>query len=163
MKHEIDAVYNENSKILILGSFPSEASRKAGFYYGHKNNRFWRVLARVFDCDIPDDKEEKIKFLLGHRIALWDVIGSCTVSGSADSDIKDAVPNDITPILNTAKIEAVYLNGGLAYRLYEKYIDCGLPYRRLPSTSPANAAYSLDKLVKEWSVIRYTPQKNGCP
>lgn len=155
MKHEIDPVYNENSKILILGSFPSEASRACGFYYGHPQNRFWRVLPRVLGKTLDGDKEEKIRFLLENNIALWDVIGSCTVTGSSDSSIKDVIPNDITPILNTAGIKAVYLNGKLANRLFEKYVKCEIPHICLPSTSPANAAYSLDRLISEWSVIRY--------
>lgn len=155
MKHEIDPVYNENSKILILGSFPSEASRACGFYYGHPQNRFWRVLPRVLGKPLDKDKEEKIRFLLDNNIALWDVIGSCTVTGSSDSSIKDVIPNDITPILKAADIKAVYLNGKLANRLFEKYISCDIPHICLPSTSPANAAYSLDRLISEWSVIRY--------
>ena len=155
MKHEIDPVYNENSKILILGSFPSEASRACGFYYGHPQNRFWRVLPRVLGKTLDGDKEEKIRILLENNIALWDVIGSCTVTGSSDSSIKDVIPNDITPILNTADIKAVYLNGKLANRLFEKYVKCEIPHICLPSTSPANAAYSLDRLISGWSVIRY--------
>ena len=155
MKHEIDPVYNENSKILILGSFPSEASRACGFYYGHPQNRFWRVLPRVLGKTLDGGKEEKIRFLLENNIALWDVIGSCTVTGSSDSSIKDVTPNDITPILNIADIKAVYLNGKLANRLFEKYVKCEIPHICLPSTSPANAAYSVDRLISEWSVIRY--------
>ena len=153
MKHEIDPVYDKNSKILILGSFPSEASRLSGFYYGHKQNRFWRVLSAVTGKPCGDGKEEKIRFLLDNSIALWDVIGSCTVTGSSDSSIKDVIPNDITPLLDFANIKAVYLNGRLANKLFEKYIKCSLPHFCLPSTSPANAAYSLDRLIKEWSVI----------
>ena len=153
MKHEIDPVYDNNSKILILGSFPSQASRLAGFFYGHRQNRFWRTLSAVTGKPCGEHKEEKIKFLLDNKIALWDVIGSCTVTGSSDSSIKDVIPNDITPIINTADIKAVYLNGKLANRLYEKYIKCDIPHFCLPSTSPANAAYSLERLVSEWSVI----------
>ena len=153
MKHEIDPVYNENSKILILGSFPSEASRTCGFYYGHPQNRFWRVLPRILGKTLDGGKEEKIRFLLDSNIALWDVIGSCTVTGSSDASIKDVIPNDITSIMKTADIKAVYLNGKLANRLFEKYIKCDIPHLCLPSTSPANAAYSLDRLIKEWSVI----------
>lgn len=153
MKHEIKPVYDKNSKILILGSFPSEASRAAGFYYGHPRNRFWRVLSYAVGKPAPSDKDGKIRFLLDSNIALWDVIASCTVTGSSDSSIRDVVPNDITPILRSADIKAVYLNGRLANRLFEKYIKCDLPHYCLPSTSPANAAYSLDGLIKEWSVV----------
>ena len=155
MKHEIAPVFDGNSRILILGSFPSEASRKAGFFYGHPHNRFWRVLSRVLGDDTGNCTEEKKAFLYKHHIALWDVIASCTVTGSSDASIRDAVPNDITPIINSADIKAVYLNGKLANKLYEKYIKCDIPHICLPSTSPANASYSLDRLVEEWSVIRY--------
>lgn len=153
MKHEIDPVYDRNSKILILGSFPSEASRSAGFYYGHKQNRFWKTLSAAVGKSCGDGKEEKTKFLLDNNIALWDVISSCTVTGSSDSSIKDVIPNDITSILDTADIKAVYLNGKLANKLFEKYIKCDIPHYCLPSTSPANAAYSLDRLISEWSFI----------
>ena len=155
MKHEIAPVYDKNSKILILGSFPSEASREVGFFYGHPNNRFWRVLSRVLEDEAGNSAEEKKAFLLKHDIALWDVIASCTVTGSSDASIRDAVPNDITPIISSADIKAVYLNGKLANRLYEKYIKCDIPHLCLPSTSPANASYTLEKLCSLWSVIRY--------
>lgn len=154
MKHEIAPVYDGKSKILILGSFPSEASRKQGFFYGHPNNRFWRVLSAVLEEPVPQTVPEKREMLLKNGVALWDVIGSCEVTGSADSSIRDASPNDLSRILSGSAVRAVYLNGRLAYRLYEKYAVPGLPFFYLPSTSPANAAYSLDRLVAEWSVIR---------
>ena len=154
MKHEIMPVYDGKSRILILGSFPSEASRKQGFYYGHPRNRFWRVLSAVLGCDEPGGVEEKKRMLLEHGVALWDVIGSCTVTGSADSSIKDVIPNDLSLIFSAADIRAVYLNGSLAFSLYEKYGDRSVPYFRMPSTSPANAARSIDALIGAWSVIR---------
>ncbi len=157
MKHEIEPVYDKNSKILILGSFPSQASRAAGFYYAHKQNRFWRVLPLVTGRECGETKEEKTRFLLENNIALWDVIASCTAVGSADSSIKDAVPNDISKITDAADIKAVYLNGRLAAKLYGKYIKSDIPHFYLPSTSPANAAYSLERLVSEWSVICCNP------
>ena len=155
MKHEIEPVFDKNSKVLILGSFPSEASRAAGFYYGHRQNRFWRVLSQITGDDCGITKEEKTRFLLKNRIALWDVIASCTVTGSADSSIKDVIPNDISVITDKADIKAIYLNGKLSAKLFEKHIKCDIPRICLPSTSPANAAYSLERLVEEWSVIRY--------
>lgn len=154
MKHEIPPVYDGNSRILILGSFPSEASRSAGFYYGHPRNRFWRVISAVLGAKTPADTDAKIRMLLKNGIALWDVIGSCTVTGSADSSIKDVVPNDLSVVFRAADIRAVYLNGSLAYSLYKKYGTSDAPYFRMPSTSPANAACSFDRLVSEWSVIR---------
>ena len=111
------------------------------------------MLSAVTGRPCGESKEEKIRFLLDNNIALWDVIGSCTVTGSSDSSIKDVIPNDITSLLETADIKAVYLNGKLANRLFEKYMKCDIPHLCLPSTSPANAAYSLDRLIKEWSVI----------
>lgn len=154
MKHEIAPVYDGNSRILILGSFPSEASRAAGFFYGNPNNRFWRVLSCLFEDAAGTQTEEKKAFLLRHNVALWDVIASCTVKGSSDASIRDVIPNDITPILKTADIKTVYLNGKLADRLFEKYIICDIPHICLPSTSPANAQYSFELLCDAWSVIR---------
>ncbi len=154
MKHEIMPVFDGKSRILILGSFPSEASRKQGFYYGHPRNRFWRVISGVLGCETPETVDEKKRMLLSHGIALWDVIGSCTVSGSADSSIRDVVPNDLSLIFSASDIKAVYLNGSLAFSLYEKYGAGAVPYFRMPSTSPANAAASLETLIEAWSVIR---------
>lgn len=153
--HPIPPVYDSNSKILILGSFPSVASREVEFFYGHKQNRFWRVLAAVFDSNIPESTEEKMAFLLGHGIALWDVIGSCDITGSSDSSIKNVVPNDISIILDNADIKNIYVNGKTALKYYNKYIRNNI--RRdavcLPSTSPANAMWTLEKLITAWKVI----------
>lgn len=153
--HTIPPVFDENSKILILGSFPSVKSREAEFFYGHKQNRFWKVLATLLNEKIPETIAEKKQLLLTHNIALWDVIKSCTITGSSDSSIKNVVPNDLELILRTAKISQIFTNGSTADRLYKKHIFpvTKLTAIKLPSTSPANAAFTLDKLLQEWNVI----------
>lgn len=153
--HKIPPVYNKNSQILILGSFPSVKSREGRFFYHHKQNRFWKVLAAVFEDTLPKTIEEKKEFLLRHNIAIWDVIASCDIEGSSDSSIKNAVPNDFSDILKAAPIRKIYTNGGTAYKLYHKYCEkvTGIKAMKLPSTSPANASYSLDRLISEWKVI----------
>jgi hypoxanthine-DNA glycosylase len=150
--HPIPPIYNENSKILILGSFPSVKSREQQFFYGHKQNRFWKVLAQILECPIPNDIEEKKKMLLNNNIALWDVIASCSITGSSDASITDVVPNDLSQILTTADIQAIYCNGNKAYELYQKYIypTNKITAIKLPSTSPATASYSLERLVGAW-------------
>lgn len=154
--HPIPPVYDENSKVLILGSFPSVKSRETAFFYGHKQNRFWRVIAGVFGENAPETTGEKKAFLLEHNIAVWDVIHSCEITGSADSSIKNAVPNDINFIINESKIERIFTNGKKADELYKKYIEqsTGIKAECLPSTSPANAAWSLEKLIEKWKVIK---------
>lgn len=154
-QHNIEPIFNENSQILILGSFPSVKSREGQFFYDHPQNRFWKVLARLFDEPVPETHPQKRAFLLNHRIALWDVLASCEITGSSDSTIKDTVPNDLTPILQTAPIKAVFCNGNAAHQFYERYTlqKTGMQAIKLPSTSPANAAFSLDKLVENWRVI----------
>ena len=148
----IEAVYDENSRILILGSFPSVKSREYGFFYGHPQNRFWRVVAAVCGEDVPVTNDEKREFLLRSKIAVWDVIYSCEIEGSADSSIKNAVPTDIAKILETADIKQVFTNGKKADELYRKYQEkkTAMPSVCLPSTSPANAAWSLDRLIEKW-------------
>ena len=150
--HNIPPVYNEHSRILILGSFPSVKSREGQFFYHHPQNRFWKVLAGVLDAPTPSTIEEKREFLLSHRIAVWDVIASCEITGSSDSSIKNAIPNDIRMILNLAEIQAIFCNGQTAYKLYRKYLEplTGRTATVLPSTSPANAAWSLDRLTETW-------------
>ena len=154
--HPIPPVYNEDSEILILGSFPSVKSREAMFFYGHPQNRYWRVLAAVFKEPVPETIPQKKAFLLRNRIAAWDVIASCTIEGSSDSSIKNVRPNDLTPILRAAPIRQIYVNGKTAEKMYKKYIEpkTGRPCICLPSTSPANAAWSLERLVEAWSCIR---------
>ena len=155
MIHNIDPVYDSDSKILILGSFPSVKSREQQFFYGHKQNRFWRVMARVLDCTVPEDITQKRDMLLAHHVAVWDVIASCEITGSSDASIRDVRPNDLSQILSQADIRAIYANGSKAYQLYQKYIYPvnGREVKLLPSTSPANAGYSLERLVEAWSVI----------
>ncbi|MBR2742180.1 MAG: DNA-deoxyinosine glycosylase [Clostridia bacterium] len=153
--HNIPPVFDSESRILILGSFPSVKSREEGFFYGHRQNRFWAVVSRILGVPKPETIEEKRDMLISHHIALWDVIESCDIAGSADSKIRNAVPNDISRITRAADIRHIYLNGGEAFKMFERYNgDIGLPYSRLPSTSPANAAYSVERLAREWEVIR---------
>ena len=154
--HPIPPLYDEHSKIFILGSFPSVKSREQQFFYGHKQNRFWRVMAQVLDCAVPETVGEKKEMLLSHHIAVWDVIASCEITGSSDASIRDAAPNDLTKILTCADIRAIYTNGGKAQQMYRKYIYPvnGREAVCLPSTSPANAGYSLEKLVEAWQTIK---------
>ena len=150
--HPIPPVYDKNSKILILGSFPSVKSREARFFYGHPQNRFWKTLAALFDAECPVTVEEKKDLLLTHKIAVWDVIKSCEISGSSDSSIRNAEPNDLARIFGAADIKAVFANGGTAFGLYRKF-NPNSEITRLPSTSPANAAFSLERLINEWKEI----------
>ena len=153
--HKIPPVYNKNSQILILGSFPSVKSREGRFFYHHKQNRFWKVLSTIVNDVLPETIDEKKDFLLKNHIAVWDVIASCDIEGSSDSSIKNAVPNDFSDILKAAPIRKIYTNGGTAYKLYHKYCEkvTGIKAMKLPSTSPANASYSLDRLISDWKVI----------
>ena len=152
--HPLAPVFNEDSNILILGSFPSVKSREGEFFYHHPQNRFWRVISTVFNEELPETVEEKRNILLRNNIALWDVVQSCEITGSADISIKNVIPNDIMPILEKAKIQVLYANGGTAYRLYKRYIFNHSKRNYSPSTSPANASYSLDRLIEAWKVIR---------
>lgn len=154
--HPIPPLYDADSRILILGSFPSVKSREAAFFYGHPHNRFWRVLAAVLDCPVPQSVPEKAAMLHAHHIALWDVIASCDIEGSSDSSIQNVAPNDLTPIFAAADIQAVFCNGAAAYQLYCRFQEprLGLTATKLPSTSPANAAFSLERLIEAWRVIQ---------
>lgn len=154
--HTIAPVYDANSEILILGSFPSVKSREQQFFYGHKQNRFWRVMAQVLGCKTPEGIEQKRAMLLSHHVAVWDVIASCEITGSSDASIRNVTPNDLSGILNAADISAIYTNGSKAHQLYRKYLlqKTGREAYCLPSTSPANAGYSLERLVEAWRVIR---------
>lgn len=155
VEHPFPPVWDRNSETLILGSFPSVKSREEMFFYGHPRNRFWTVISAVLGVEAPVSIEEKRAVLLENHIALWDVIASCDIYGSADSSIKNAVPNDIGLIVADSRIKKIFTNGAAADRLYRKYIFpvTGIEAVRLPSTSPANAAKSLDALIEEWSVI----------
>ena len=155
LSHPIPPVYDRHSRILILGSFPSAKSREIGFFYGHPQNRFWKVIAALFHEEAPQTVEEKKTFLLRNHIALWDVIGSCEITGSSDASIKNARPNDIRLILDDADIRAIYTAGKTAKKYYDKYTlpMTGRAAVCLPSTSPANAAFDMNRLLQEWRCI----------
>lgn len=150
--HSFEPVYDKNSRILILGTLPSVASRENNFYYGHKQNRFWKLLAHLLDEPVPEAIDEKKHMLLNNHIAIWDVIQSCDIKGSSDSSIKNVEPTDIRKILDTADIKKVIANGNKAGQLYKKYQLplTGMAAVILPSTSPANAAWTFEKLCKRW-------------
>ena len=154
--HPIPPVYDSESRILILGSFPSVKSREAMFFYGHPQNRFWKVVAAVFGEPVPMSVSERKAFLLRNHIAAWDVIASCRIRGSSDASIKDVTPNDLRPILEAAQIRNIYVNGRTAEKMYQRYTEpvTGIPCICLPSTSPANAAWSMERLISAWSRIR---------
>ncbi len=153
--HSFEPVYDKDSEILILGTLPSVKSRENNFYYGHKQNRFWKVLAILLKEPVPDTIEEKKTMLLAHRIALWDVIQSCDIKGSSDSSIKNVQPTDIGMILEKTNVTQIYANGNKAGQLYKRYQFpvTGIEATVLPSTSPANAAWSFDRLCEAWRVI----------
>ncbi len=153
--HPIDPVFDQHSRILILGSFPSIKSREVQFFYGHPQNRFWKVLAAVLQAPVPETAAQKQELLLKNGIALWDVIASCEIDGSADSSIRNVQPADLSRILNTAPIEQIFLNGRTAETYYNRYFRAAVPLkaRCLPSTSPANAAWTLPKLIDAWHII----------
>lgn len=155
IQHTFEPVFDENSRILILGSLPSVKSRENQFYYGHPQNRFWKLLALLFDSQVPETIVQKKAFLLCHHIALWDVIAQCDIFGSSDSSIRNVTANDMNVILKHAPIQRIYTNGNKAYELYEKYCYpfCGRKAVRLPSTSPANAAYGMERLKEAWGSI----------
>lgn len=150
------AEYDADAEILILGSIPSPISREEGFYYANPRNRFWRVLSAVFEEPLPKTTEERKDFVHRHRIALWDALSSCLISGASDGSIEDPVPTDIPELLKRTKIRRIYCSGRAAQRFYEKlsYPRTGLHSRLLPSTSPANCALSLERLIEECRVIR---------
>lgn len=153
--HPIPPVFDKGSKILILGSFPSVKSREAGFFYGHPRNRFWKVIAAVSWDTVPETIEEKRAFLLRNHIAVWDVIQSCEIEGSSDTSIRNVVTNDLKRIIDYADISRIFVNGKTAEKYYIKYIEpeLGIKAHCLPSTSPANAAWSLERLIDAWKCI----------
>ena len=152
-------IFDKNSKILILGSFPSVVSRKLGFYYANPQNRFWRVLAGILNAPLPTSMDEKINFLLTSRIAIYDAAISCEIKGSSDAKMTAVAPANLEPIFSGARIAQVFSNGGKAHEICEKYLKTqilnatGKPPLKLPSTSPANANFSLERLVQEWKVV----------
>lgn len=153
--HNIAPIYNQHSQILILGSFPSVKSREGQFFYHHPQNRFWKVLAQLFEEGSLTTIEEKKNFLLKHHIAIWDVVQSCDIHGSSDSSIENVIVNDISTLLQNSNIQHIYTNGKKAHTLYQKYCYpmTQLNDTCLPSTSPANASYSLEKLLHEWKIV----------
>ena len=155
LTHTFEPIYNKNSRVLILGSFPSVKSRENNFYYGHPQNRFWKVIAGVTSNPVPVSIEEKKELLLNNHIAIWDVIASCSIQGSSDSSIRDVVVNDFTKVLQESSIQTIYVNGNKAYELYDKYakLKTGIEAVKLPSTSPANAAWSVERLCDSWKQI----------
>lgn len=155
MQHSFNPVYNKHSNVLILGTFPSVKSREQHFFYGHPQNRFWKVIAAITHTPLPLTIEAKKAMLLNHGIAIWDVIQSCDITGSSDSSIKNVVPMDFSLLLKHASIKQIYANGATAEKLYQKYCEktTHKTIIKLPSTSPANAACSLEKLIEAWRVI----------
>ena len=152
IEHIFDPIFDSKSEILILGSLPSVKSRENHFYYGHPQNRFWKLIAALCHEEIPQTIEEKKTLLYDHKIAVWDVIAKCDIIGSSDSSIRNVVPNDMGLILDHAPIKQIYANGGKAYELYMRYCypDCQRAIIKLPSTSPANAAFSMERLLEAW-------------
>ncbi len=150
IEHSIDPIFDARSRLLMLGTMPSPKSREQGFFYGHPQNRFWKVLAAVFSAPVPKSIPEKRAFLLEHRIALWDVLASCQIEGASDASIRDPKPNDLSHILDKAPIEQIFCTGAKAAQLYRKLCEptTGIPCLQLPSTSPANAAMRLDDLIE---------------
>lgn len=157
LSHPIPPFCAAGARVLILGSFPSVKSREVGFFYGHPQNRFWRVLAAVFEAAVPATVEEKKDFLAAHRIALWDVIASCRIEGSADSSIRDVLPNDISALIRAHDIRTIFTNGKTAQNLYDRHIrpTLGIDAVCLPSTSPANAAWSVERLIEAWRIVLF--------
>ena len=155
LNHPFPPTWDENSEVLILGSFPSVKSREMAYFYGHPQNRFWKVMAALFSEPVPQTVEERRSFLLRNHVAAWDVIASCTIIGSSDSSIREASGNDIRPILSGAPIRKVFCNGQKAAELYRRHIlpVTGVEAVCLPSTSPANAAWSLERLTAAWRQI----------
>ena len=157
--HPFKPIFDKNSKILILGSFPSVVSRKFGFYYTNPQNRFWRVLAGILNAPLPESIDEKIKFLLAHRIAIYDAAISCEIKGSSDAKMTAVVPVNLEPIFSRTRIVQVFANGGKAHEICKKYLKTqilnttGREPIKLPSTSPANANFSFERLVQEWTVV----------
>lgn len=153
--HTIPPLYDSHSRVLLLGSIPSPKSREIGFFYGHTQNRFWRVLAAVLGEEVPQTIEDKRTMCLKHHVALWDTIARCEIAGASDTSIRNAVPNDIGKLVRESEITRIFATGGKSAELYRKLIEPTLhiPITQLPSTSPANAAWSLERLIEAYRVI----------
>ena len=154
--HPFEPVFDANSEILILGTLPSVQSRENNFYYGHRRNRFWPLLAALFCAEVPKTREEKISLLLQNHVALWDVVYSCNIQGSSDSSIRNITSTDLSRIRNAADIKRIFANGNRAGELYRRYQEklTGVPITVLPSTSPANAAWTFEKLLTAWAAVK---------
>jgi len=154
--HPVPPLYNSKSKVLILGSFPSPKSREGKFFYHHPQNRFWKVMAAITGSPVPETIRQKKKLIADNNFALWDVIASCRITGASDSSIRDVVPADLSVIFDCAPIEKVFANGGKAYQLYMKHLygKFEYPIVKLPSTSPANAGWSLERLIEAWEIVK---------
>ena len=154
--HPFGPLFGPESRILILGSFPSVKSREQNFFYGHPQNRFWKVIAALYDQPVPTTIPEKKELILGHGLALWDSIASCVITGSSDASIREVRANDLRIILDSCPIERIYCNGRKSHEMYNKYIlpVLGREAVCLPSTSPANAQWSLEKLTAAWAVLK---------
>lgn len=147
-----EAVAGPKSRVLILGSFPSVKSREVGFYYGHPQNRFWPLLAALLRQPVPQTTEEKKSLILQNGLALWDTVRCCTITGASDASIRDVQPNDIAALCRRYPIEKIFCNGAASWRVYQKYAlpQTGIAAQKLPSTSPANAAWSMPRLQAAW-------------
>ena len=159
VSHEFPAIFDRESRVLLLGSIPSPKSREVGFYYGHPQNRFWKVLAAVLGEDVPATIPQKKAMLRRRHVALWDVLESCTIVGASDTSIENVVPNKISRVVKGSKVSRIFCTGATAYRLYQKYCarDVGIDAVKLPSTSPANCAVSMEKLVEAYRAILQSP------
>ena len=153
--HKVSPIYDAHSRALILGTFPSPKSREASFFYSHPSNRFWPVMARIFDVELPQTVSEKRKLLLDRNVALWDVVESCTIQNAQDATIRNCEPNDLSKIFSVADIDAVFTTGSKAYQLYNRLClkSTNMPATLLPSTSAANAKFSLEQLIDEYRTI----------
>lgn len=153
--HSIEPVFDTESRVLILGTMPSPKSREVQFYYGHPQNRFWRILAAVLGEEVPQSVPEKKAMLLRHRIALWDVLAECEITGASDSSIRNPVANDLSVILDHAPVQAVFTTGATAWKLYTRLQKphTGIEAVRLPSTSPANCAVKMEALTEAYKAI----------
>ncbi len=155
VEHEFGPLFDENSRLLMLGSIPSPKSREVGFYYGHPQNRFWKVMAAVLEEPVPSTIPSKRAMLLRHGIALWDVLESCTIVGASDTSIDDVVPNDIASLVAKTKISQIFCTGATAHKFYQKYCEASVKIKaaKLPSTSPANCAVKMDALVEAYKAV----------
>lgn len=155
--HPLAPVFDGQSRALVLGTMPSPASRAAGFYYCHPQNRFWRVLAALWKSPMPETNKERATFALRHRIALWDVLATCEIAGASDASISNPQPNDLARVIDAVPIAAVFTTGSKASALYRKLCAPsfpGLPHVALPSTSSANARMRLDDLVAAYEPLK---------